>query len=204
MKNRELGSARNIIIKYNFIDGEQLSSIQNKIHSLEDSSWTRTRVNYELSREIGVGGILDSDAINDSICKVASYEYGANLVPHGSNGNVHLWKKDDYLQCHSDAESEHCVPQPAHESINSYWPPLLIQISALIYLNNDYAGGKLKFTYHGITIDPEPGMLILFPSTCMYPHEVLPVESGMRYTYNIFLSSKSLVDSFIELRNLVK
>jgi hypothetical protein len=204
MKNRELGSTRNIIIKYNFIDGEQLSSIQNKINGIEDSDWIRKRANYELSREIGIGNVLDGEAINSSICRVSSYEYGINLVPYGSGGNIHLWKKDDYLQCHSDSESEHCVQQPAHSYINSSSPPLLIQISALIYLNNDYAGGKIKFTYHGITIDPEPGMLLLFPSTCMYPHEVLPVESGMRYTYNVFLSSKSLVDSFVELQNLVK
>jgi hypothetical protein len=204
MKNRELGSTKNIIIKYNFIDGEQLSSIQNKIDSTEDSDWIRTRANYELSREISLVDLLDYETINDSICKVSSYEYGINLVPYGSGGNIHLWKEDDYLQCHSDSESEYCVPEPAHDHINSYWPSLPIQISALIYLNNDYAGGKIKFTYHGVTIDPEPGMLLLFPSTCMYPHEVLPVESGMRYTYNVFLSSKSLVDSFIELRNLVK
>lgn len=204
MKMHKLGSTKNIIIKYDFIDSYAISSIQKNLSNVPDSEWMRTRANFELSRNVGLHSILDYGAMNDSICEVASYEYGINLVPYGSGGNIHLWEKGDVLECHSDSESEHCQAGPIKDYIHSGWPQVPIQISALIYLNDDYKGGKIKFTYHGITVDPQPGMLLLFPSTCMYPHEVLRIESGKRYTYNVFLSSKSLVDSFIELRTLVQ
>lgn len=55
------------------------------------------------------------------------------------------------------------------------------QFSLLIYLNDDFTGGALRFETLGLTIQPEAGMLVAFPSDHRYGHCALPVESGSRY-----------------------
>jgi hypothetical protein len=55
-------------------------------------------------------------------------------------------------------------------------------ISAVCYLNDDYEGGEIEFPYHKVTIKPQAGMLILFPSNFAYSHVAHPVKSGTKYT----------------------
>ena len=54
-------------------------------------------------------------------------------------------------------------------------------ISCLCYLNNDYEGGEIEFVNYNIKIKPEPGMLILFPSSFPYKHIAHPVTEGTKY-----------------------
>ncbi len=54
-------------------------------------------------------------------------------------------------------------------------------ISAICYLNDDYEGGEIEFTNFGITIKPEKGTLILFPSNYAYKHIAHPVTKGTKY-----------------------
>lgn len=54
-------------------------------------------------------------------------------------------------------------------------------VSAILYLNNDYAGGELEFDNFGIKIKPDPGSLIVFPSNFAYSHIAHPVISGTKY-----------------------
>lgn len=56
------------------------------------------------------------------------------------------------------------------------------RISAVAFVNDDYEGGELHFPRQGITVWPEEGMLVLFPSNFTHPHEVLPVKRGTRYS----------------------
>jgi predicted 2-oxoglutarate/Fe(II)-dependent dioxygenase YbiX len=48
-------------------------------------------------------------------------------------------------------------------------------------LNNDYEGGELILC--GEKIDLREGDVIVFPSNFLYPHEVKPVKSGVRYSF---------------------
>jgi predicted 2-oxoglutarate/Fe(II)-dependent dioxygenase YbiX len=54
-------------------------------------------------------------------------------------------------------------------------------ISAICYLNNDFQGGELEFPNFNLKIKPEPGMLILFPSSYPYMHIAHPVTQGNKY-----------------------
>lgn len=49
-------------------------------------------------------------------------------------------------------------------------------------LNNDYEGGEL-IMWNDVEIKLNAGSIVIFPSNFMYPHEVLPVKSGTRYSY---------------------
>ncbi len=55
-------------------------------------------------------------------------------------------------------------------------------ISCSFSLNDDYEGGEFAFFDREIVIKTKKGDAILFPSNFMYPHEVMPVTSGTRYS----------------------
>ena len=53
--------------------------------------------------------------------------------------------------------------------------------SILIYLNEDFKGGKLSFPNFQCKIAPAMGMLVAFPSDHRYLHAAEPIVSGNRY-----------------------
>lgn len=55
-------------------------------------------------------------------------------------------------------------------------------VTAILGLNDDYAGGELHFWGGKFKIKVEAGSVIFFPSSFLYPHRVCPVESGTRYS----------------------
>jgi hypothetical protein len=54
-------------------------------------------------------------------------------------------------------------------------------LSTVGYLNDNYDGGEIYFPYIDITVKPEAGSVIFFPSNFVYVHEVKPMISGIRY-----------------------
>jgi len=54
-------------------------------------------------------------------------------------------------------------------------------LSAICYLNDDYAGGELEFVNFKLKIKPQAGMLLIFPSNFVYAHIAHPVTSGIKY-----------------------
>jgi Rps23 Pro-64 3,4-dihydroxylase Tpa1-like proline 4-hydroxylase len=55
-------------------------------------------------------------------------------------------------------------------------------LSCSIVLNDDYEGGEFAFFDRELTYKIPKGSAILFPSNFMYPHEIMPVTSGTRYS----------------------
>jgi predicted 2-oxoglutarate/Fe(II)-dependent dioxygenase YbiX len=55
-------------------------------------------------------------------------------------------------------------------------------LSILGSLNNNYEGGEF-ILFNEYNIKLKAGQIIVFPSNFMYPHKVLPVKSGVRYTF---------------------
>lgn len=59
-------------------------------------------------------------------------------------------------------------------------------ISIVIYLNDDYEGGEIKFPNQDIFIKPEAGSMIIFPSYEPYVHDPQPTKSGDKYMSPVF------------------
>jgi predicted 2-oxoglutarate/Fe(II)-dependent dioxygenase YbiX len=55
-------------------------------------------------------------------------------------------------------------------------------LSCSIQLNEDYEGGEFAFFDREMMIRTKPGSAIVFPSNFMYPHEIMPVVKGTRYS----------------------
>ena len=53
-------------------------------------------------------------------------------------------------------------------------------LTSLIFLNDDYEGGE--FILCGQALEKKKGSAVVFPSNFMFPHEVMEVTSGNRYS----------------------
>jgi hypothetical protein len=55
-------------------------------------------------------------------------------------------------------------------------------VSCSFILNDDYEGGEFAFFDRELKYNLKKGSCIMFPSNFMYPHEIMPVTSGTRYS----------------------
>jgi hypothetical protein len=55
-------------------------------------------------------------------------------------------------------------------------------LSCSFQLNEDYDGGEFAFFDRDILIRSKKGSAIVFPSNFMYPHEIMPIIKGTRYS----------------------
>ena len=55
-------------------------------------------------------------------------------------------------------------------------------VSCSFALNDDYEGGEFMFFDRELVYNLKKGSCIMFPSNFMYPHEIMPVTSGTRYS----------------------
>jgi len=55
-------------------------------------------------------------------------------------------------------------------------------VSCSFILNDDYEGGEFAFFDRELVYKLKKGSCIMFPSNFMYPHEIMPVTSGTRYS----------------------
>lgn len=55
-------------------------------------------------------------------------------------------------------------------------------VSCSLLINDDYDGGEFAFFDKEIIIKAPKGSVIVFPSNFMYPHEIMPVTKGTRYS----------------------
>jgi len=55
-------------------------------------------------------------------------------------------------------------------------------VSCSFILNDDYEGGEFAFFNREIIYRLKKGSCIMFPSNFTYPHEIMPVTNGTRYS----------------------
>lgn len=55
-------------------------------------------------------------------------------------------------------------------------------VSCSFALNDDYEGGEFAFFDRKLVYNLKKGSGIMFPSNFMYPHEIMPVTNGTRYS----------------------
>jgi len=75
-----------------------------------------------------------------------------------------------------------------HNDYEFFWT----SFTTILYLNDDFDGGELIFTQQNITIKPERGDVVIFPSQSrVLEHEVKPPTDKSRYTLAIWLQSET-------------
>jgi predicted 2-oxoglutarate/Fe(II)-dependent dioxygenase YbiX len=64
--------------------------------------------------------------------------------------------------------------------------------SCIINLNSDYAGGELTFFNGEYSIKLNEGDVIIFPADIFWVHEIKPITSGERFSFNCFIQTLTL------------
>lgn len=59
-------------------------------------------------------------------------------------------------------------------------------LSGVLYLNDEYSGGELSFPNQNLSIKPEAGSMIIFPSISPYIHDPQPAYGAERYICPVF------------------
>ena len=109
----------------------------------------------------------------------------ATTIPYANRYGIHetLWHEGYQVLRYSDGQE-----YKAHYDGGS--AEVSRQLSCICYLNDDYEGGELEFPNFKIKIKPEPGMLILFPSSYPYLHVAHPIKKGTKYSLVTWLRDK--------------
>ena len=78
-------------------------------------------------------------------------------------------------------------------------------LTCVVYLNSDYLGGEINFNFFDLTIKPNVGDMLIYPSSYEYAHSVKPV-TGERYAIVFwFKTSPNLnVDTVINDKSVIK
>jgi 2OG-Fe(II) oxygenase superfamily len=106
------------------------------------------------------------DVYDVQVPAVDEYRGQNNMMPlrYWESFNFIRYTKGQHFQEHHDhGYSYNCVT------------------SLVTYLNDDYEGGELYFRTWGLTLKPDAGDVVMFPSNYMYPHRAMPVLSGTKY-----------------------
>lgn len=79
---------------------------------------------------------------------------------------------------------------PLGKHVDNHTDPSLVY-AAVIYFNDDYTDGELYFTNQNLEIRPEPGTMMLFPTTKEFEHGVnAPGDGPTRYAMPCFIARK--------------
>lgn len=94
----------------------------------------------------------------------ASY-WGINVVYYEAFNFVKYEGEGSHFNIHAD-----------------HGPAYNCTVSAVIYINDDYEGGDLKFPrLDNLVYKPKIGDIVLCPSNYIYEHASLPIKSGTKY-----------------------
>jgi hypothetical protein len=198
----------NIRIFNNFVDKEDLKVIDslcrnsneqwwhNKCPSLEFTEFTSG--SYRRLCESNGDRAKDKHPLlykyMDKLIDLASYELGRQLVPmfHFSK---HETVSGGWCPGHTDSEgiSSGSVSYMVDYSPLHWYEPSLIDISANIYVNDDYDGGELVFPEYDIAIKHQAGQLIWFPGGHEFIHGVNKIENGTRWNLITHLTRPKLI-----------
>lgn len=180
------------IVEYvNFLTPEECDSLIRYYESVQET-WQETCFFNTRVMDPNEGGLrliagsIDTNKIGDIHHKIAYdnyFEYlklrlkdAAESVFNREVKNLtlsaHKWLPGSYAADHYDNAELDGTP-------NAWQNNKLVTI---IYLNDNYRGGNLTFSEHGLSIAPKKGSMIVFDVGVSNLHGVSEVLSGERYT----------------------
>jgi predicted 2-oxoglutarate/Fe(II)-dependent dioxygenase YbiX len=138
--------------------------------------------------------------INKEIRNCSSLEMSSNIIIE-KNKNVRKSLDDKVFECAKEAIKEYnkkfnqaMISKDSGYDLLKYekggfytqhidsFSEISRTISCSFILNNDFKGGEFSFFNNKLVYPLKKGAAIMFPSNFLYPHSVLPVIQGTRYS----------------------
>lgn len=125
-----------------------------------------------------------SAVYGEKIMRIASKTYGRTLV----HRLIPYYKKFLVGSDHSPHADNEALDKGVVDFMPKYSPdefntPVLIEVAANLYLNDNFEGGELFFPMLDLSIKPKARQLILFPGGHEYIHGVKQVTKGDRCVF---------------------
>jgi len=175
-------SKENIIHIQNFMTQEEISLVMNYIDKYKDDQ------NFSGGRTITIKQIYSehpdlykiienySDRIYNLIQEKYCQKYNIKVKRMPWNPfHIVKWKPEMASGLHSDCQ----YPDGSPLMKSNYYK---LNITALIYPNDNYVGGEIGWPDYNLEIKPKAGDMVLFPANNYYLHYVNHVISGLRFT----------------------
>lgn len=183
-------------IKYieNFLTQEELDTLLKIYDDVESHiGWETNVIDYWSGRVFDLGNLMDKTSDRKSYGKIIKFvkrmqetmveffELDSPIYP--DIVSLVKWNVGSFQPPHADNAEPDGSP--------NYTP--WRQYSGLLYLNDEYEGGRTHFTnYPEIEIEPKPGALLLFTADLDHMHGVTEITSGERKTIVSFWSETPL------------
>jgi len=121
-------------------------------------------------------GLIDKIEKKTKLLYELTYPERKGSVSYSYVDIINRFKSGDSMPVHSDKGPE--------EGNNN------ILHGVVIYLNDDYEGGKIHYPEKEISIKPKKGSLVIHPGSEEYRHGVTEVVSGERYAITMFVHAR--------------
>ena len=110
---------------------------------------------------------LDNQIFTGASLAISKYnkKFKHSVIKQDSGYELLRYKEGEFYTQHTDSFKD--VPR---------------SVSCSFALNDDYEGGEFAFFDREIAVKAPKGSALLFPSNFMYPHEILRVTKGVRYS----------------------
>jgi hypothetical protein len=190
----------NILIIKNFVDKEDLKTIQNFLPTI--SEWVDPgeslysedgtclySADYWRNRQCS-GDIIQK--LNNNIYEIIEYYINKMQKVLETQFSVKLsnrppvlikWTPGTEQRPHADKQLNDGSPNPFPD----------YDLNSLIYYNDNFQGGELYYPEHDIVIKPEPGLAVAHPGDINYLHGVKKIISGERWTTPSFYTVTDLL-----------
>ena len=168
-----------IHIYKNFIPNELCDEIIEEYRN--DTEWAKSKVvsgfnpkvrdcsvvNISTSKSSKKKKKIDNDICNymNKIIKEELQIYPELIITQDTGYNLLRYTKGQFYMQHVDSNKEY--PR---------------ELSCSIILNDDYEGGEFSFFNNTEKYKLTKGSAIVFPSNFLFPHQILPVTEGVRYS----------------------
>ena len=162
---------KQIIEEYNDSDDWKPGTI----NDYEVNEYRKCEVVYLSLDETLEKNLETRNKIDEKIFNIITNNLQKYLKKYDSFGYVQIsedtgymllrYKTGDYVKKHVDTSSDQ------HRTL-----------SCSLILTDDYEGGEITFFDGEIKPNLKRGDLLIFPSSFTYPHQVLPVKFGTRYS----------------------
>jgi hypothetical protein len=169
-----------IVIRENFLTPDERSELLRCTRTL--TTWDSRAPGYWHAR-IAHANELEDDSARDRLVDIRKRvraeimsAYRLTQPIFADTLQIVRWPAGYEQQPHADSENPGGVEHPY--SWRSY--------ASLIYLNNDFDGGRIYFPNQRLAPAIKPGMLVFFPGTLEYLHGVSKITRGERYTVASF------------------
>ena len=106
-------------------------------------------------------------------------------IAFADNTELTFWNPGDSMSLHADNCWAENVPDHIKDTPH---PTGFRDYSAIFYLNDDYEGGEINFPNFDLTIKPEKGSAVFFPSGLEHSHSVSEVKGKKRITIAVWYS----------------